>query len=81
MKKEGNHKRAQKSSAKRSKSERDKRGKEKRARKKKVSKIRVVVVVVVGAPKSLKILKKKKNKNSLFGVLSFKIKARRPRRL
>ena len=81
MKKEGNHKRAQKSSAKRSKSERDKRGKEKRARKKKVSKIRVVVVVVVGAPKSLKNFQKKKNKNSLFGVLSFKIKARRPRRL
>jgi len=51
--------------------------------KKKVSKIRVVVVVVVvvGAPKSLKNFQKKKNKNSLFGVLSFKIKARRPRRL
>ena len=44
--------------------------------KKKVSKIRVVVVVV-GAPKSLKNFQKKKNKNSL-GVLSFKIKARRP---
>ena len=83
MKKEGNHKRAQKSSAKRSKSERDKRGKEKRARKKKVSKIRVVVVVVVvvGAPKSLKNFQKKKNKNSLLGFSPLKIKARRPRRL
>ena len=69
MKKEGNHKRAQKSSAKRSKSERDKRGKEKRARKKKVSKIRVVVVVV-GAPKSLKNFQKnKKQKFSLWGSL------------
>ena len=76
MKKEGNHKRAQKS-AKRSKSfgvvqKRwdTRRGKEKRARKKKVSKIRVVVVVVVGAPKSLKnFQKKKKQKFSLWGSL------------
>ena len=73
MKKEGNHKRAQKSSAKRSKSERDKRGKEKRARKKKVSKIRVVVVVVVGAPKSLKNFQKKKTK-ILSGFSPLKLK-------
>ena len=77
MKKEGNHKRAQRVQ-KGVKTESYKKGgtqEEKKNGEKKVSKIRVVVVV--GAPKSLKNFQKTKNKNSL-GVLSFKIKARRP---
>ena len=81
VKKEGNHKRAQKS-AKRSKSgvvqkRWDTRGKEKR-RKKKSQKLGLLLLLWV--PQKVSKIFKKKNKNSL-GVLSFKIKARRPRRL
>ena len=49
--------------------------------KKKSQKLGLLLLLLWVPQKVSKIFKKTKNKNSLFGVLSFKIKARRPRRL
>ncbi len=50
--------------------------------KKKSQKLGLLLLLLLWVPQKVsKIFKKTKNKNSLFGVLSFKIKARRPRRL